>query len=55
MTKHRHVYAPIVAGYTASGEKPLSWRACGICGAEDPKAKRPADAVDEVPEEEEEA
>jgi hypothetical protein len=52
MTDHKHRYVPIVAGYTAPGEKTLSWRACGICGAEDPKAKRPAEAYDSDPDQE---
>ena len=51
MTEHKHQFAPIVAGYTAPGEKALSWKACGICGQEDPKDPRPDEAVDKRPEE----
>ncbi len=49
--KHDHVYGRIAAGHTGPGAKTLTWKACGICGQEDPDNKRPADAVDTAPKE----
>ncbi len=47
--KHKHVFGTVVAGYTKPGEDAITWKACGICGAEASKNRRPKAAQDAPP------
>ena len=51
--KHVHEFAKVTANYTEPGQDALTWRACRTCGAQDPQAKRPKEALDAPPEESE--
>ncbi len=54
MTEHKHRFAKVDAGYTAPGEKTLSWKQCQICGEHDPDHPRPEEAYDSDPDLEDE-
>lgn len=47
--KHDHEFVRVVAGFAEPEKKPAAFKACAICGKDDPNKPRPAGALDHPP------